>query len=525
MARLSRPAGLSRLNVVCFLALLLFVSFIFIPPVYVLSYAFKTNFTLDEAGEAALVNSLVIGVAITLLDLTFGLPVAWVMARRRNLRFRHLFDTLIDMPLVVPTSVLGLSAFYFWGGGVGGLLGVEGGLIGKGPVLVALLHVVFTFPYVVRSIEAAVFQIDRTHEQAATMLGAPPLTVFRTISLPLFRKGVISGAILAFTRSISETGATMMVAGLFSTAPTMVVEYKKASDIPSAAAVSVVLIVAAVLLLVSTKLLSGGFRVPVFRVWPREERILGRRYVGLRNAVVSFAVLAVILLPTFYIVLTGLDTVNGRTFSELMNDQTMVDGIVLSFAVGFIVTALNLLLAIPMGLLIARNMFHAGGAVDTLSDIILMVPTSALGLSLSLFWGNLAFNELLVLILAHLSFTFPLMLKPISAAFSGVDPSLEDAARTLGAGQTRVFRTVVYPLVRPGVVAGIIMTFMRSLSETGATLSVSERIKTVPVLLVDLFARGEVEDKTVLACVILFAISFAFIILLKRSDASKNAAG
>jgi len=66
------------------------------------------------------------------------------------------------------------------------------------------------------------------------------------------------------------------------------------------------------------------------------------------------------------------------------------------------------------------------------------------------------------------------------------------------------------------------MTFMRSLSETGATLSVSSKIKTIPVLLVELFQAQQVDDKAILASIILFAISFAFILALKRLT-QKNA--
>jgi len=523
MLKRIRPLRLSRLEAICLAASIIFLLVIFLPPVYVLSYAFKGGITLDAQGQTALTNSLIIGLAVTLADIILGLPVAWVMARRKNLPMRHFIDTLIDMPLVVPTSVLGLSIFYFWGGGIGSLFGLDGGLVGKGPLLIALLHVVFTFPYIVRSIEAAIQQIDMTHEQAATMLGASSLTAFRTISLPLFKKGLISGMILVFTRSLSETGATMMVAGAYLTAPTIVVAYKQASDIHSAAAVSVILIAVAVALLLATRAFSGALRVPIGHVWPRAERALSRRYVGLRDAIIGAAVVASILLPTFYIVLTGANTVNLNAFASLASDSVMMDAIIVSFVVGFVVTAANLVLAVPMAIFINKNMFKLGSLADTMGDIILLVPTSALGLSLGLFWKNFAFGEYLILILAHLSFTFPLMLKPIVASLSGVDTRLEDAARTLGARQSTMYRTIVYPLVRPAIIAGVIMTFMRSLSETGATLAVSDKIKTIPVVLVDAFTKGQVKDDTILACIILFAISFAFIIVLKLTDRGENA--
>ncbi|MFH1125943.1 MAG: iron ABC transporter permease [Candidatus Altiarchaeota archaeon] len=523
MASKSRLSKLQEMHVIHLIALLLFIFIIFLPPVYVLSYAFKTKFTFDAVSRTALVNSLVIGLVVTAVNIALGLPVAWVLAKRKTFRLRQLVDTLIDMPLVVPTSVLGLSVFYFWSSGMGSLFGVSDGLISKGPILIALLHIVFTFPYMVRSVEAAILQIDMTHEQAATMLGASPLTVFRTISLPLFKNGLISGAILVFTRNLSETGATMMVSGLYATAPTIVVDYKNAGDIPSAAAISVLLIGIAVILLVLTRLMSGSFRIPMTRVWPNEEKILSYKYYKLRDILVAILVFAVILLPTFYIILSGVDVIKPNTFVELIKDKVLLNSIIVSFFIGGIVTVVNLLLAIPIGIIISKNFFKIGGVVDIMSDIILLVPTSALGISLSLFWKNFALNEFLILILAHLSFTFPLMVRPIAASLSGVDSHIEDAARTMGARPLKVFRTVVYPLIKPGILAGVIMTFMRSLSETGATLSVSENIKTIPVLLVNLFTSGEIDDKAILACIILFVLSFIFILALKRREAHKNA--
>jgi thiamine transport system permease protein len=512
---------ISGIQALCLASFAVFAAVMFLPAVYVLTYALNSSFSVGPEGRTALLNSLAIGAAVTVLDVAFGVPVAWALSRRR-FRLRHAIDTLIDMPLVVPTSVLGISVYYFWGAGMGSLLGVEGGLVSRGPILIALLHIAFTFPYMVRSLKAAMSQIEQTHEQAATMLGACPLTVFRTVSAPLFRAGLVSGMILSFTRSLSETGATMMVAGLTSTAPTVVVAYKKAGNIPEAAAVSVVLIVASVLLLLAARRLSGGFRVPVFHVWPAEERLLcGLRSV--RDAASSMWVLLVILLPTFYILASGYGSMKGDILSELSRDGDIISAIAVSFMVAAAVTVVNLALAIPLGILISRNMFRAGAAVDTLGDIILIVPTSALGISLSMFWKGSGIGELAVIALAHLSFTFPLMLKPITAAMTAVDPGLEEAARTLGADQARAFRTVTLPLIRPAIIAGIIMTFMRSISETGATLAVSDKVKTIPVLLVELFGKETIDQKTMLACVLLFLCSFALIIALKRMGGGKDA--
>jgi thiamine transport system permease protein len=504
-------------------ALVFFVFVIFTPPIYILSYAFESSFNLDDASLKAISLSFKIAAVVTFADVLLGLPLAWIISKKKT-RFRLWIDTFVDMPLVVPTSILGISVYMFWGGGnlLTSFFGA-GTLIQKGPLMIILLHTVFTLPYVVRSIGAAIAQINTTHEQAATMLGASPLTVFRTISLPLFKSGLISGMILAFTRSLSETGATMMVAGASLTAPVLVVEYKRASDIPSAAAVSIVLICAAILLLLAAKILSVKTRIPVVRVFPERERALSRGFYRLRNLLVAAFFLAVILAPTFFIALSRLDVATYGNVASLAGNSAVLNGIVLSFAVGLIVTAVNLLFALPLSMMIARNTLGLSGILDTMSDIVLLVPTSALGLSLALFWGNFSLSEFAVLALAHASFTFPLMLKPIATAVSGVEEALFDAARSLGAKPLQVFSSVTFPLIKPGIIAGVIMTFMRSLSETGATMSVSSSIRTIPVLLVELFSGGALSDDAVLACVLLFAVSFAFIFLLKKVSLPENA--
>jgi len=388
--------------------------------------------------------------------------------------------------------------------------------------MIILLHVVFTFPYIVRSIEATIAQIDVTHEQAATMLGASPLTVFRTISLPLFKTGLISGMILSFARSLSETGATMIVAGASMTAPVLVVGYKNASNIPAAAAVSVILICTAVVLFLAAKVLSAKTRIPIIRVLPDRERTLSRRYNWVRDAAAGLLVSVMILLPTFFIVINRFDAINYGNAVKLAGSWDILSSIMLSFAVAVAVTVINLVFALPLALIIDRNKMGVGTLLDTMSDIVLLVPTSALGLSLALFWSNFQLNEFIVLALAHASFTFPLMLKPIATALSGVDKELANAARTLGAKPLQVFKTIVYPLIKPGIIAGVIMTFMRSLSETGATMSVSSKVKTIPVLLVDLFMNDKLSDEAILACILLFMLSFAFILMLKRVSSNKN---
>ena len=152
--------------------------------------------------------------AATLLMLPPGLLLAWLLARGR-FRGRVLLDTLISLPLVMPPVATGLVLL---------MLVAPRGLLG--PVLAQFgVEVVFTWkavvlamavmglPLVVRTVRAGIEQVDRRYEDAAATLGAGPLRVFLTVTLPLARPAVAAGAVLGFARALGEFGATIMIAG------------------------------------------------------------------------------------------------------------------------------------------------------------------------------------------------------------------------------------------------------------------------------------------------------------------------
>jgi len=161
-----------------------------------------TAFTIGTAGLA------------TLLMLPAGLLLAWLLARGR-FRGRVLLDTAVSLPLVMPPVATGLVLL---------ALVAPSGLLGRLLVRIGI-DIVFTWkavvlamavmglPLLVRTVRAGIEQVDRRYEAAAATLGAGPLRVFITVTLPLARPAVIAGAVLGFARALGEFGATIMVAG------------------------------------------------------------------------------------------------------------------------------------------------------------------------------------------------------------------------------------------------------------------------------------------------------------------------
>jgi len=484
----------------------------------------------------ALVRSFEIAGLVTLIDVIVGLPMALIMARY-EFRGKGFVDTLIDLPLAVPTAALGFSLYLFWGtaDGIGGLLGIGRGLFSRGPILVILTHVAFTYPYIVRSLKAVIESIDRSYEYVARTLGAPGFTVFRTVTAPLMKEGLVAGAILSFTRSLGETGATLIVCGAFETAPVLIVSWRRMLLIPPTAFLSMVLIATACALLVALKFFARRVGFPIKKVWPGFERKLsGGAQRTLRDVATYMFFIVVVLIPSCFTFLymsrwwagspyTGAHELGVFYQMFLAGDRkylTLVWSLLTSLAVASISTLVNLLAGIPMAYYLARGGWkRLKDVVDSLVDFPLMIPSSALGFAAFLFWGprglGIAGPGFWLITLTHIAFTYPYIVRPLVAVFESVDPGLEEAARTMGAPPLTVFRTVTLQVVKPGILATSIMAFTRSLSETGATLVVMGFARTVPVLIVQ-WVESLALQAASFACVVLIVISYLLLFMARR---------
>jgi len=181
---------------------------------------------LSSLGYSFSIAAIAVGV-----DIIIAFPISIILTRY-NFRGKKILDALVDLPMAVPTSALGFSVLLFWG-----VFGVEPGFS-----LIIFGHIVFTFPYIVRNMKIVLEKSNTLYEDAARTLGASGVTVFRTVTLPMMKQGIIAGAILAFTRSLGETGATIILSGLVETAPIMIVGFRRQLELPSASFLAGILI-------------------------------------------------------------------------------------------------------------------------------------------------------------------------------------------------------------------------------------------------------------------------------------------
>ena len=509
-----------------------FLLFVIFPTVYVLYYGITGWETIQEDVLSdpetvdiilsAISYSFGIATVVTLVDIVVGLPIAWILVRK-EFRGKRYLDTLIDMPLAFPTAALGFSAAIFWSIPVDAETPVGAlGIITSPAILIILLHIMFSYPYMVRSLAAILEQIDQSYETAGRTLGASKFTAVRTITLPLFRAGLVTGTILCFARSLSETGGTLIALNTigrgddFFTGPTLIGTWKGlGGHEPALAFVSILLILFALVLLVIIKQVLMKVHIPFSKVWPMPEKRLSKGFFPKFKDGFSIGFLIfIILIPSFFIFAYVFTT--SPTSSDW---GAFWDSLGYSFSVASVVTVIDLLLGVPLALYIVKNgSGRLGNILDVLVNVPLIVPTAALGFSLGLFWSDQSLipsNGTLLVILAHVAFTYPLVVRNVAGSVEEVDPSFEETARTLGARPLQSFRKVLYPMIKSSILAGSIMAFTRSLGETGATLAVNAEAKTAPVFIVNLIKNDQAYYQAAVACIVLIAVSYMAMLLLR----------
>jgi sulfate transport system permease protein len=203
---------------------------------------------------AALRLTVVASLVVAVINVIFGTLIAWILVRDR-FPGQRIIDTLIDLPFALPTIVAGLILLSLYG--ASSPVGINLAYARTG-VVVALLFV--TLPFVVRTVQPVLIELDREMEEGAASLGAGSFTTFRRIILPNLVPAIVSGTALAFARATSEFGSTVLISGNipFKTQVAAVHIFGQIqSDNPvGAAAVSTVLLLVAMVVLISLKVIQ-----------------------------------------------------------------------------------------------------------------------------------------------------------------------------------------------------------------------------------------------------------------------------
>jgi molybdate transport system permease protein len=209
----------------------------------------------------------------------------------------------------------------------------------------------------------------------------------------------------------------------------------------------------------------------------------------------------------------------------------MLDPIILSLKVALTAVAVDFVIGLAVARVMARKDFPGKNLAESLIILPMVLPPTVLGYGLLILLGKRGiiggfllqtFDLQLIFtwwaaVIASAVVSFPLMYQSAKAAFSGIDVSLEQAARTLGAREIKIFFTITLPLAWPGILAGLVLSFARALGEFGATLMVAGNIpgktQTIPLAIYFAVESGDTAAARNLVMVIT-GLSFAAVFWL-----------
>jgi sulfate transport system permease protein len=191
-----------------------------------------------------------------MINLVFGAIVAWALVRY-DFRGRRLFDAIVDIPFALPTAVAGiaLTTLFAENGWLGSVLALAGIKVSFTPLGILVALVFIGLPFVVRTVQPVLLDLDIELEEVAATLGASRLQTLTRVILPMIAPALLTGFALAFARAVGEYGSVIFIAGnlpnVSEIAPLLIVIRLEEFKYADATALAVVMLVASFLILLA----------------------------------------------------------------------------------------------------------------------------------------------------------------------------------------------------------------------------------------------------------------------------------
>jgi len=463
----------------------------------------------------------------TAITLAVSFPLAWLLSRVTGIK-----ALLLGLLVLVPFLTSVLVRTFAWIAILGQRGLVNGTLLSLGliseplpllfsepAVVLALVH--SSIPMMVFSLVTVLRRIDGRLLLAANTLGANPLRAWVGVVIPLSIRGIQSGVIITFLFTVASFIAPALLGNQRQQMLAQVIqsEIETGADWPLAAALGITLAIVATLVVAGltmvARLLSGWQRPGPMTLKSqapdagRVDTTLLRKHLAeptvsrmsttlwrIVTALVPPAYLAVIsvfillpLLILFPVSFSSADVLifpppgfSLRWFETILGSSEWVEAALTSLRIGVATCILSLLLATLAVLGFGRRRFVFQGLLEAMVQSPLSVPAVvfALGAYLTFSRFGLVDTELGIII-AHTVLIFPVVFLVASATYSSIDPSLSLAAASLGANPWRNFRTIVFPLLLPGLAIGGLLAMLLSFDESVASIFLSDlSVKTLP---------------------------------------------
>ncbi len=441
---------------------------------------------------SALWRSLWISVASVVAAAAVGVPLAFVFER---LEFpgRRVLGALVALPVVLPPLV-GVIAFSFLYGesgfvarGLTALLGLESSpwrLRGWGAIL--LVHAYSMSVYFYLFARAGLAKVDSSMIEAAHSLGHGTWSTLYRVTLPLLRPQLGAAAVLTFMTALGSFSAPFIFGGGFRVMTTQIVASKLNGDIKMANVETAALAAVALLgLLVLRRTQGARAVVAVGKGTAPVARTLVQPVARWGAAVLGWTFALLLLLPHVTLVVVSFVPVGTWTielippeftlgnYAALLTESERLRPLLNSLWMAFAATLAALALSLWAGRLVVQRKVPLRNVIEGLTNIPWAVPGTVLAIALATTFSMYApwvgrfvlVGTLVILPLAYLIRNIPIVAGSVLAGFRQLDPSLDEAAASLGASRWRTLRRVTIPLLRPALLAGGALAFATAVGD------------------------------------------------------------
>ncbi|MCW2961576.1 MAG: binding-protein-dependent transport system inner rane component [Thermoleophilia bacterium] len=433
--------------------------------------------TLESGLVEVAARSMLLALLVAVGTVLVAVPWAFLVVRS-DLPGRRGWALAGALPLVIPSYV---GAFALVGAfGPRGLLqsmlepfGVERLPEIHGFSGAVIVLVLFTYPYVFLLVAAAFRSVDASLERAARGLGRTPWQAFRATTLPQLRSSIVAGALLSALYTLGDFGVVSILR-VDTFTRQVYLRYGPLLDREGAAILGLVLcLLTFIVLVIERRVLRGDQQASRRRVAARDatDRVRLGRWTVPALLFVSLSTTFALLVPMAVLAwwLAGIG-VDGAWLDRWSDTFVATGGSVLASGLGAIVAVA---FALPVAYLLVRRPGRLPSMIEAVVYSGYALPGIVAALGLTFFATRTAFwlyQTLALLVVAYVIRFLPQAVGAVRSSLERVNPSLEHAARGLGAGRFTAFRRVTVPLALPGILAGAMLVFLTALKELPATL-------------------------------------------------------
>jgi len=482
------------------------------------TFGFFKLMVTNPVQRTSIINSLVLGIIVTLATTLITLPLAYCLVRY-NFPGRSLLQGLILVPMVMPPFVgaIGMKQLFSRMGSVNMIL-MKLGIIspqnaidwfGSGFWGVVLLEVLHLYPIMYLNIAAAMANVDPSLEEAAENMGAGRFKLFWTVTLPLMIPGYFAGASVVFIWAFTDLG-TPLIFEYRNVIPIQI--FNMVSDIranPMGYSLVVVVILLTLLFFYLSKRFMGSKR---YEMMSRGHVDIRERSAGKIGMILIYVfVLGVILiavLPHISVMLLSItQRWSGTVFPEATTlnhyrEITTHELTLPSIKNSVIYSTLSTLLDLVAGILIAYILARKRIPGKDFLDLMAMLPLALPGLILAFgyvacFSGSFLDpreNPTALLIVIYAVRRLPYMVRAAYAGFQQTSIALEEASQSLGATPLKTMRKVTFPLIIANLVAGGILSFAFAMLEVSSSLILAMKKEFFPITKAIYYLLGRVGD-------------------------------